>query len=157
MSAQYWASPPGPLERPPRRPAFAVPRLAGAGGRRDPTAGAAAALLRQYPTQGATLALFKVTSDRAVADQHLAGRPEQLARDGITSALLTWLAEHGGLTARQHKQLRSLIQASGFGQLMSAGKLWLHDGPLTRCALLLDGGRDCVDLYGGCRQTAEEI
>ncbi|PYC63437.1 hypothetical protein C7C45_31845 [Micromonospora arborensis] len=119
-------------------------------GRIGPAAAAAAALLRQYPTQGATLALLKVTSDRAVADQYLAGRPEQPGRrDGIAPALLTWLAEHDGLTARQHKQLRSLFQAPGFGQLTSAGALWLHDGPAV-AAELLEVLPDYLsdDLYG---------
>ncbi|MEV4496174.1 hypothetical protein AB0J84_10770 [Micromonospora arborensis] len=107
-------------------------------------------MLRQYPTQGATLALLKVTSDRAVADQYLAGRPEQPGRrDGIAPALLTWLAEHDGLTARQYKQLRSLFQAPGFGQLTSAGALWLHDGPAV-AAELLEVLPDYLsdDLYG---------
>ncbi|MGC4747057.1 hypothetical protein ACLQ28_15570 [Micromonospora sp. DT201] len=106
-------------------------------GRIGPAAGAAAALLQQYPTQGATLALLKVTSDRAVAEQYLAGRPEQPGRrDWIASALLTWLAEHGGLTARQHKQLRSLFRGPSFGQLKSARALWLHDGPAVAAELL---------------------
>jgi len=104
-------------------------------GRIGPAA-AAASLLRQYPMQGATLALLKVTSDQAVAEQYLVGRPEQPGRDGIASAVLTWLTEHGGLTARQHKQLRSLFQAPGFGQLKSAGALWLHEGPAIAAELL---------------------
>ncbi|MGC4782524.1 HEAT repeat domain-containing protein [Micromonospora zamorensis] len=105
-------------------------------GRIGPAAAAAAALLRQYPTQGATLALLRVTLDRAVAEQYLAGRPERPGRDGIASALLTWLAQHGGLTARQHKQLRSLFRAPGFGQLTSAGALWLQEGPAVAAELL---------------------
>jgi hypothetical protein len=105
-------------------------------GRIGPAAAAAAPVLRQYPTQGARLALLRVTSDRAVADQYLAGRPEQLGRDGIASALLTWLAEHDGLTARQHEQLRSLFRVPGSGQVRSAGALWLHDGPAVAAELL---------------------
>ncbi|MEU8285158.1 HEAT repeat domain-containing protein [Micromonospora sp. NPDC048905] len=67
-------------------------------GQIGPAAAAAAALLRRYPTQCATLALLSVTSDRAVADQYLAGRPEQPGRrDQIAPAVLTWLAEHNGL------------------------------------------------------------
>jgi HEAT repeat protein len=105
-------------------------------GRIGPAAAAAAALLRQYPTQGATLALLRVTSDRAVAEQYLAGRPEQPGRDRIAAAVLTWLTEHGGLTARHHKQLRSLFRTPGFGQLKSAGALWLHEGPAVAAELL---------------------
>ncbi|MET8357880.1 HEAT repeat domain-containing protein [Micromonospora sp. NPDC005171] len=105
-------------------------------GRIGPAAAAAAALLGQYPTQGATLALLKVTSDRTVADQYLGGRPEHPGRDGIASALLTWLAEHGGLTPRQYKQLRNLFRAPGFGHLKSAGALWLHDGPAVAAELV---------------------
>ncbi|MFG1839569.1 hypothetical protein ACGFH8_14150 [Micromonospora sp. NPDC049175] len=106
-------------------------------GRIGPAAAAAATPLRRYPTQGATLALLHVTSDRGVADTYLAGRPEQpVRRDGIASALLTWLVEHGGLTARQHRQLWALFRAPGFGQLRSAGALWLHEGPAVAAELL---------------------
>ncbi|MEU4163471.1 hypothetical protein [Actinoplanes sp. NPDC026670] len=118
-------------------------------GRIGPAAAAAAALLRQYPTQGATLALLKVTSDRAVAERYLAGRPEQLGRDGIASALLTWLTQHGGLTTRQHKQLRSLFRVPGSGQLNSAGAIWLHEGPAVAAELLeVLPGYLSDDLYG---------
>ncbi|MDI6097496.1 hypothetical protein QLQ12_02640 [Actinoplanes sp. NEAU-A12] len=105
-------------------------------GRIGPAAAAAAASLRQYPLQGATLALLRVTSDRAVAEQYLDGRPEELRRGRVAAALLSWLAEHGGLTTRQHKQLRSLFRAPGFGQLESAGALWLHEGPAVAAELL---------------------
>ncbi|WP_426514029.1 hypothetical protein ACPPVO_27455 [Dactylosporangium sp. McL0621] len=50
--------------------------------------------------------------------------------------MLTWLAEHGGLTVRQHKQLRSLFGSPGFGQVESAGALWLHEGPAVADGLL---------------------
>jgi len=105
-------------------------------GRIGPAAAAAVPLLRHYPTQGATLALVKTTSDRAVAEEYLAGRPEEPRRDRIAIALLTWLAEHGGLTVRQHRQLRSLFRVRGFGQLESAGALWLHEGPAAADELL---------------------
>jgi len=101
-----------------------------------PAAAAAAALLRQYPTHSATVALLKITSDRAVADRYLADRPERLRRDPSAPAVLTWLTRHGGLTARQHRQLRSLFRASGFGQLASAGALWLHEGPAVAAELV---------------------
>ncbi|MEU7611814.1 HEAT repeat domain-containing protein [Micromonospora sp. NPDC049204] len=106
-------------------------------GQIGPAAAAAAALLRRHPTQCATLALLSVTSDRAVADQYLAGRPEQPGRrDQIAPAVLTWLAEHNGLTARQHKQLLSLFRAPGFTQVKSAGAVWLHNGPAVAAELL---------------------
>ncbi|MEU4560983.1 hypothetical protein AB0F72_21600 [Actinoplanes sp. NPDC023936] len=105
-------------------------------GRIGPAAEAAVPLLRQYSTQGATLALLRITSDRAVADRYLAGRPEQLRHGRLASKLLTWLAGHGGLTARQHRQLRSLFQRPGFGQAESAGAVWLHEGPPAAAELL---------------------
>ncbi|WP_203922466.1 hypothetical protein [Rugosimonospora africana] len=105
-------------------------------GRIGPAAAAAVPLLRQYPTQGATLALVHITSDRAVADQYLARRQTELRRDRTASALLTWLAEHSELTVRQHRQLRSLFRTRGFGQLGTAGALWLHEGPAAADELL---------------------
>ncbi|MEU8180779.1 hypothetical protein AB0B85_20080 [Micromonospora sp. NPDC049044] len=105
-------------------------------GRIGPAAAAAAALLGQYSTQGATLALLTVTADRAVADNYLAGRPEQPGRDLLALALLTWLVEHGGLTARQHRQLRHLFRAPSFGQVKSAGALWCQEGPAVAAELL---------------------
>jgi hypothetical protein len=105
-------------------------------GQIGPAAAAAAPSLRQYPTQGATLALLTITSDRAVAERYLAGRPEHLRRDRVAPALLTWLAEHGGLTGRQHQQLRSLFRVPGFGQVESAHALWLHEGPAAAAELL---------------------
>jgi HEAT repeat protein len=118
-------------------------------GRIGPAAEAAAASLREYPTRGATLALLKITQDRAVADQYLAAQPEEPRRDRIAPALLTWLAEHGGLTTRQHRQLRSLFRVPGFGQLKSAHALWLHEGPAAAAELLeVLPGYLSDDLYG---------
>ncbi|MCW3820430.1 HEAT repeat domain-containing protein [Micromonospora sp. DR5-3] len=105
-------------------------------GQIGPAAAAAAPGLREYPTQGATSALLKVTSDRAVAERYLAGCPEELRRGRFASELLTWLAEHGGLTVRQHKQLWSLFRVPGFEQVESAGALWLHEGPAVADELL---------------------
>jgi HEAT repeat protein len=105
-------------------------------GRIGPAAAAAAALMRQYSTGGATLALLKITSDRTVAEPYLARRREKRRPDSIAAALLTWLAEHGGLTARQHEQLRILFRLPGFAQLESAGALWLHEGPAAASELL---------------------
>ncbi|GLW27751.1 HEAT repeat domain-containing protein [Actinoplanes regularis] len=101
-----------------------------------PAAAAAAELLRQYPTPGAALALLKITSDRTAVERYLAGRPEELRRSRISSMLLTCLAEHGGLTDRQHRQLRSLFRTPGSGQLETAGALWLHEGPAVAAELL---------------------
>jgi hypothetical protein len=105
-------------------------------GQIGPAAAAAAPSLRQYPTQSAALALLTITSDRAVAERYLAGRPEYLRRDRAAPALLTWLAEHSGLTGRQHQQLRSLFRVPGFGQVESAHALWLHEGPTAAAELL---------------------
>ena len=99
-------------------------------------AAAAVPELREYRTQGATSALLKVTSDRAVAERYLAGRPEELRRAASHRSLLTWLAEHGGLTVRQHKQLWSLLRVPGFEQVESASALWLHEGPAVADELL---------------------
>jgi hypothetical protein len=74
--------------------------------------------------------------DRALAERCLADRAEELRRDRFALTLLTWLAEHGGLTVRQHKQLRSLFRAPGFLQLESAGALWLCEGPAVAAELL---------------------
>jgi hypothetical protein len=105
-------------------------------GQIGPAAAAAVPLLRQYPTQGATFALLQVTSDRMVAERYLAQLPEEPRRGRFASMLLTWLAEHDGLTVRQHKQLRSLFRVHGFGQVESAGALWLHEGPAVAAELL---------------------
>jgi hypothetical protein len=105
-------------------------------GRIGPAAAAAVPFLQQYRARGATSALLKITSDRAVAERYLAGRPEELRRDRLAAQLLTWLAEHGGLTIRQHRQLRSLFQVAGYTQVESAGALWLQEGPAAADALL---------------------
>jgi HEAT repeat protein len=105
-------------------------------GQIGPAAAAAVPQLRDYPTQGARSALLKITSDRTVAEQYLAGRPEELRRGRFASELLTWLAEHGGLTVRQHKQLRSLFRVPGAQQAESAGAVWLHEGPAVADELL---------------------
>ncbi|WP_204007821.1 hypothetical protein [Virgisporangium aurantiacum] len=105
-------------------------------GQIGPAAAAAVPVLRDYPTQGARSALLKITSDRAVAERYLAGCPEEPRRGRFASELLTWLAEHGGLTTRQHKQLRSLFRHPGFEQVESAGALWLHEGPAVADELL---------------------
>jgi len=101
-----------------------------------PAAAAAVPSLQQYGTQDATSALIKITSDRAVAERYLAGSPEELRRDRLAPQLLTWLAEHGGLTARQHRQLRSLFQVAGCTQVEAAAALWLQEGPAVADALL---------------------
>ncbi|MER7416866.1 HEAT repeat domain-containing protein [Micromonospora peucetia] len=105
-------------------------------GQIGPAAAAAVPVLRDYPTQGATSALLKVTLDRAVAERYLAGRPEELRRGRFAPELLTWLAEHGGLTVRQHRQLRSLFKVPGSEQVESAGAVWLHEGPAAAAELL---------------------
>ncbi|SHN14215.1 HEAT repeat domain-containing protein [Cryptosporangium aurantiacum] len=105
-------------------------------GRIGPAAAAAVPELRQYRAQGATLALLRVTSDREVAERYLAGRPDEPHRGRFESELLTWLAEHGGLTVRQHKQVRSLFRAPGFEEVESARALWLHEGPAVAPELL---------------------
>lgn len=105
-------------------------------GQIGPAAAAAVPVLRDYPTQGARSALLKITSDRAVAERYLAGCPEELRRGRFASELLTWLAENGGLTTRQHKQLRSLFNVPGPEQVESAGALWLHEGPAVADELL---------------------
>ena len=105
-------------------------------GQIGPAAAAAVPELRQYPTEYATAALFRITLDRAVAERYLAGRPEDLHHGSFAAELLTWLAEHGGLTGRQHKQLRSLFATPGFGQVESAGAIWFHEGPVVAAELL---------------------
>ncbi|WP_433040199.1 hypothetical protein [Dactylosporangium sp. CS-033363] len=110
-----------------------------------PGAAAAVPHLRQYNTVGALPALLSITSDRAVADQYLSGRPEELRRGRLASQLLTWLAEHGGLTGRQHRQLRSLFGVPGTAQVEVAGALWRHEGPAVAEELLAVLPRHCFD------------
>nr|BFE56426.1 hypothetical protein GCM10020063_009520 [Dactylosporangium thailandense] len=101
-----------------------------------PAAAGAVPHLRQYSTRGATSAPLKITSDRGVAERYPARRPEELRRDRLAAQALTWLAEHGGLTARQHRQLRSLFKTPGCVQVESAGALWLQEGPAAADELL---------------------
>ncbi|GAA2580931.1 hypothetical protein GCM10010435_67930 [Winogradskya consettensis] len=103
-----------------------------------PGAAAAVPELLRYPIQSAVFALLTITSDREVADRYLAARPEQPHRGRAASAMLTWIAEHGhaGLTARQHRQLRSLFGVPGAGQVESARALWMHEGPGVAAELL---------------------
>ncbi|WP_146163930.1 hypothetical protein [Pseudosporangium ferrugineum] len=54
----------------------------------------------------------------------------------MAPALLTWLAGHGGLTGRQHEQLRSLFRRPGLAQVDTAGALWQHEGPTAADELL---------------------
>ncbi|GAB1692602.1 hypothetical protein [Krasilnikovia sp. M28-CT-15] len=82
------------------------------------------------------LTLTKITADRAVADEYLAGRPEEPRRGRTSAALLTWLTKHDGITERQRHQLRSMFRTPGFGQLETAGALWLHEGPTAADELL---------------------
>jgi hypothetical protein len=101
-----------------------------------PAAAAAVPLLRRYPISDAALALLRITSDRTVADRYLAGRPAELRRGGIAAVMLTWLARHGGLDARQQGQLRSVFRHSWSGQLDTAGARWLIEGPAIADELL---------------------
>ena len=74
-----------------------------------PAAAAAGGELRDFPTVGARLALLAVSGDRSVADRYLAGLPEQPG--GAAAPVLVWVARHGGLTARQHRQALHLLRA----------------------------------------------
>lgn len=105
-------------------------------------AGAAVPLLRRYAKIGnsgadlAVRALVMITSDRVVADRFLAERPEQLRRCRIASVLLGWLTDHGGLTGRQHRQLRHLFARPGATRVGAAGALWRCEGPSVAGELL---------------------
>ena len=105
-------------------------------------AGAAVPLLRRYAKVGnsgadlAVRALVMITSDRVVADRFLAERPEQPRRCRNAPALLSWLADHGGLTGRQYQQLRHLFAQPGAMQVRTAGALWRCDGPRMTGELL---------------------
>ncbi|WP_208466683.1 HEAT repeat domain-containing protein [Actinoplanes flavus] len=106
-------------------------------GRIGPAAAAAIPYLREYPIQAATHALLEITLDRAPADRSLANCPERLLRHGrFAMDLLNWLAGNGGLTARQHRQLRSLFETPGSTRVATAGALWLHEGPAAAEELL---------------------
>lgn len=103
---------------------------------------AAVPLLRRYAASGrresdlAVRALLMMTWDRAVADRFLAERPEQLRRCRIAPALVNWLVDHGGLTGRQHRQLRHLFTQPGAMQVRTAGALWRCAGPAVAGELL---------------------
>jgi hypothetical protein len=105
-------------------------------GRIGPAAAAALPVLRGCPEREVTFALLRITSDRTVADRRLAALPDEPGHNRSAAMLLTWLAEHDGLTARQHRQLRSLFRSPGSGQVESAGALWLHEGPAVAAELL---------------------
>jgi hypothetical protein len=107
-----------------------------------PAGAAAVPGLRRY---GATSALLAITEDRDVAERYLAGRPEKPRPDRLAAKLLTWLAEHGGLAADQHRQLRSLFRTPGFTQVESAGAMSLREGPAVAAELLAELPDD---LYG---------
>jgi len=107
-----------------------------------PAAEAVVPLMRRYVAVGgpdadlAVRALLMITLDRAVADRFLAERPEQPRRCRIAPALLTWLADHGGLTDRQHRQLRHVFTQPGAMQVRTAGPLWRCEGPSVAGQLL---------------------
>jgi hypothetical protein len=107
-----------------------------------PAAAAAVPVLRRYAERpgrkadSATWALVMITSDRAPADRFFAERPENLGRCRIAPDLLTWLADHGGLTGRQRVQLRHLFDGPGSSQIDTAGLLWRSEGPPVADVLL---------------------
>lgn len=49
---------------------------------------------------------------------------------------LTWLAEHGGLTAERHARLRTAFGGTGFSLVRSARAIWLTEGPEVAPELL---------------------
>jgi hypothetical protein len=103
-----------------------------------PAAQAAVPVIRQLPGDS-TLALSRITLDRAVADRHLAELPERFRRGHLRAPLLlTWLAEHGGLDERERTQLRSLFAYPGASQVRSARALWLTEGPAVADELLAE-------------------
>jgi HEAT repeat protein len=105
-------------------------------GRIGPAAADAVPALRQYPVSAAMIPLLRITSDRTIAERYLAGRPAELRRGGLAAVMLTWLAENGGLDARQHGQLRSAFRNPGSGQVDTALARWLHEGPAAAGELL---------------------
>lgn len=97
---------------------------------------AAAAAVPELPDWNRPLITLRVTQDRAAAERHLAARPEVFRRGRAEDAeMLTWLAEHGELTDRQHRQLRDLFGKTGFPQLYAAHGIWLHEGPAAAAEL----------------------
>ncbi|BCJ39434.1 hypothetical protein GCM10010168_63180 [Actinoplanes ianthinogenes] len=127
-----------------------LPEAAGALGAIGPGAGPAVPALRRLFAGSATAgaagggwskaivaqALLMITGDRAPADEFLAGRPERLGRGRVEAALLSRLADHGGLTDRQHRQLRHLFERPGFPQVETAGAIWRQEGPAAAAELL---------------------
>ncbi|GAA4608388.1 hypothetical protein BJY16_006817 [Actinoplanes octamycinicus] len=114
--------------------AFALERI-------GPAAAAAAPALREHAAhQNAAVAraLLVITGDRVAADDYLAGRAESPGRGRTEAAVLSCLAEHGpgGLTERQHRQLRNLFERPGRTQLETAGAIWRHEGPAAAAELL---------------------
>jgi hypothetical protein len=104
-------------------------------GRIGAPARTAVPLLRRYAATGtssadlAVSALLAITGERAVADRHLAELSEQPRRHRIAPTLLRWLLDNGGLTDRQHRQLRHLFAQPGHMQLATAELLWRCEGP----------------------------
>ncbi|GAB3864278.1 hypothetical protein GCM10029963_74430 [Micromonospora andamanensis] len=86
----------------------------------------------------ATKAVLAITQDRSVADDYLDARPEHLRRCRIAPQLLTWLADHGGLTDRQVHQANHLFTQPGAMQLGAACALWRHSGPAEAPRLLAE-------------------
>ncbi|MFI5845949.1 hypothetical protein ACIA8K_40225 [Catenuloplanes sp. NPDC051500] len=111
-------------------------------GQIGPAAAAAIPTLRRYPSQVVMFALLRTTVDRTIAERYLARLPDELRGGRSAAMLLTWLAEHGGLDDRQHRQVRSLFRAPGSRQVYSAAALWLHEGPAAAAELL-----DALPMY----------
>ncbi|MET7673121.1 HEAT repeat domain-containing protein [Micromonospora luteifusca] len=108
-----------------------------------PSATPAVALLRPLMTSDprddfAARAVLAITQNRVVADDYLDARPEQLRRCRIAPHLLTWLADHGGLTDRQVRQVNHLFTQPGAMQVGVAAALWRHHGPVAAPWLLAE-------------------
>ncbi|MGC5033630.1 hypothetical protein [Micromonospora sp. DT229] len=84
----------------------------------------------------ALVAAYRLTGDRRIADDYLAARPEKLRRCRIAPDLFDWLAQHGGLTDRQVRQLNHLFNQRGWAQARSATAYWRHHGPSVAPLLL---------------------
>ncbi|MFE9656994.1 hypothetical protein [Micromonospora sp. NPDC006431] len=108
--------------------------------------GAAAApavpLLRRFAASDdaaadlAVRALLTITGDRRIADDYLDARPDKPRRCRIASDLFDWLAQHGGLTDRQVRQLNHLFTQRGWTQAKLATAYWRHHGPPAAPMLL---------------------
>ncbi|MET8094788.1 hypothetical protein [Micromonospora sp. NPDC005220] len=109
---------------PPATPAVALLRPLVAGGHRD--------------ADLAVVAVLAITQDRAVAEDYLDARPEQLRRCRIAPHLLAWLTDHGGLTDRQVRQMNHLFTQPGAMQVGVAATLWQHNGPAAAPRLLAE-------------------